>query len=127
VALARRFSPHPVWAALLFVAVPAFVVERQFARNRPPVPGLVDGRHRAVRVAQALALPLSPSCLALGRPHAYQAILLTPILAVYVFLFHRRSLARWLILLIPPLTVAAWQLFERLSTAFCPRPYSTAI
>ena len=24
--LARRFSPHPLWAALLFVAVPAFVV-----------------------------------------------------------------------------------------------------
>jgi len=24
--LARRFSPHPLWAALLFIAVPAFVV-----------------------------------------------------------------------------------------------------
>ena len=24
--LARRFSPHPLWATLLFIAVPAFVV-----------------------------------------------------------------------------------------------------
>jgi hypothetical protein len=46
--------------------------------------------------------------------------LLTPILAVYVWLFHRRDRTRWLILLVAPLTVAAWQLFERLSTGSLP-------
>ena len=62
----------------------------------------------------------SALCLALAALTAYQAVLLTPILAVYVWLFHRRDRARWLILLVPPLTVAAWQLFERLSTGALP-------
>jgi len=67
-----------------------------------------------------LALALSAICMALAALTAYQAVLLTPILAVYVWLFHRRSLARWLALLVPPLTVGAWQLFERLSTGVLP-------
>ena len=58
--------------------------------------------------------------MALAALTAYQAVLLTPILAVYVWLFHRRTRARWLILLVPPLTVGAWQLFERLSTGALP-------
>jgi hypothetical protein len=37
-----------------------------------------------------------------------------------VWLFHRRSRARWLTLLVPPLTIGAWQLFERLSTGALP-------
>ena len=58
--------------------------------------------------------------MALAALTAYQAVLLTPILAVYVWLFHRRDRARWLTLLVPPLTVGAWQLFERLSTGALP-------
>jgi hypothetical protein len=58
--------------------------------------------------------------MALAALTAYQAVLLTPILAVYVWLFHRRSRARWLTLLVPPLTVVLWQLFERLSTGALP-------
>jgi hypothetical protein len=63
---------------------------------------------------------LSAICMALAALTAYQAVLLTPILAVYVWLFHRRSRARWLTLLVPPLTVGVWQLFERLSTGALP-------
>jgi len=58
--------------------------------------------------------------MALAALTAYQAVLLTPILAVYVWLFHRRDRTRWLTLLVPPLTVGAWQLFERLSTGALP-------
>src|ERR1035438_8205283 len=135
--LARRFSPHPLWAALLFVAVPAFVVNGNSLETDLPflafwmaaialfvsLPygrgsecALVPSRDRQ----GAFALPLSALSMALAALTAYQAVLLTPILAVYVFLFHRRDRTRWLILLVPPFMVVAWQLFERLSTGALP-------
>ena len=130
--LARRFSPHPLWAALLFLAVPAFVVNGNSLETDLPflafwmaaialfVPVGQDGILRGGWQPPPFALALSAVCMALAALTAYQAILLTPILAVYVWLFHRRDRTRWLILLIPPLTVGAWQLFERLSTGVLP-------
>jgi hypothetical protein len=73
----------------------------------------------AVALFEATPL-LSALSMALAAFTAYQAVLLTPILAVYVFLFHRRDRTRWLILLVPPFMVVAWQLFERLSTGALP-------
>ena len=58
--------------------------------------------------------------MALAAMTAYQAVFLTPILAVYVWLFRRRDRRAWLALLAPPLTVAAWQIFERVSTGAVP-------
>src|ERR1019366_3956387 len=137
--LARRFSPQPLWAALLFVAVPAFVVNGNSLETDLPflafwmaavalfvaTPPLSDvrGSERSripSRERKRAVAALSALCLALAALTAYQAVLLTPILAVYVFLFHRRSSARWLILLVPPFMVVAWQLFERLSTGALP-------
>ena len=114
--LARRFSPHPLWAALLFVAVPAFVVNGNSLETDLP---FLAFWMAAVALFEAAPL-LSALCLALAALTAYQAVLLTPILAVYVWLFHRRDRTRWLILLVPPVTVAAWQLFERFSTGALP-------
>ena len=114
--LARRFSPHPLWAALLFVAVPAFVVNGNSLETDLP---FLAFWMAAVGLFEATPL-LSALSMALAALTAYQAVLLTPILAVYVWLFHRRDRTRWLILLVPPLTVAAWQLFERLSTGSLP-------
>jgi hypothetical protein len=51
---------------------------------------------------------------------AYQAVFLTPVLAVYVWLFHRRDRPRWALVCVPPLALAAWQLFERLTTGTAP-------
>jgi hypothetical protein len=114
--LARRFSPHPLWAALLFLAVPAFVVNGNSLETDLP---FLAFWMAAIASFEATPL-LSALCMALAALTAYQAVLLTPILAVYVWLFHRRSPARWLILLVPPLTIALWQLFERLSTGALP-------
>jgi hypothetical protein len=114
--LARRFSPHPLWAALLFVAVPVFVVNGNSLETDLPFLAFWMG---AVALFETTPL-LSALCLALAALTAYQAVLLTPILAVYVWLFHRRDRTRWLTLLVPPLTVGAWQLFERLSTGALP-------
>jgi hypothetical protein len=114
--LARRFSPQPLWAALLFVAVPAFVVNGNSLETDLP---FLAFWMAAVALFESTPM-LSAIPMALAALTAYQAVLLTPILAVYVWLFHRRDRARWLILLVPPLTVGAWQLFERLSTGALP-------
>jgi hypothetical protein len=141
--LSRRFSPHPVWAALLFIAVPAFVVNGNSLETDLPFlafwmaavalfvgqDGILRGGWqpppaRRADCQSARRLTICPTgsaiCMALAALTAYQAVLLTPILAVYVWLFHRRDRTRWLTLLVPPLTVAAWQLFERLSTGALP-------
>jgi hypothetical protein len=114
--LARRFSPQPLWAALLFVAVPAFVVNGNSLETDLP---FLAFWMAAIALFEA-APALSALSMALAALTAYQAVLLTPILAVYVWLFHRRDRARWLILLVPLLTIALWQLFERLSTGALP-------
>jgi hypothetical protein len=114
--LARRFSPHPLWAALLFVAVPAFVVNGNSLETDLP---FLAFWMAAIALFEGTPL-LSSICVALAALTAYQAVLLTPILAVYVWLFHRRSRARWLTLLVPPFMVVAWQLFERLCTGALP-------
>ncbi len=111
-ALAGRFSPRPVWAALLFVAVPVFLVNGNSLESDLPF--------LAFWMASIALFERHPawSCfsMVLAAMTAYQAIFLTPILAVYVWLYHRRTVARWLAVLVPPLTIASWQLFERLST-----------
>ena len=110
--LSTRFSPRPLWAALLFLAVPVFVVNGNSLESDLPF--------LAFWMAAIALFERRPawSCLsmALAAMTAYQAIFLTPILAVYVWLYHRRQGARWLAILAPPLTIALWQLFERLST-----------
>ena len=78
--LARRFSPHPLWAALLFVAVPAFVVNGNSLETDLP---FLAFWMAAVALFETTPL-LSALCLALAALTAYQAVLLTPILAVYV-------------------------------------------
>jgi 4-amino-4-deoxy-L-arabinose transferase-like glycosyltransferase len=159
--LARRFSPRPLWAALLFVVTPAFVVNGNSLEADLPFLALwmaalalfVWAGSSAVpqalepSVAQALvpaasrlvstlvrdgdatsfpstrerfALAASATCLALAALAAYQAVFLTPILAVYVWLFHRRDRARWALVFVPPLALIAWQLFERLTTGAAP-------
>jgi hypothetical protein len=115
--LARRFSPHPLWATLLFLAVPAFVINGNSLESDLPflacwmaaVACFVAGRRAPAAIAMALA--------ALA---AFQAVFLTPILAVYVWLYRRRDRTAWLLTLVPPATILAWELFERLSSGTLP-------
>jgi hypothetical protein len=114
--LARRFSPQPVWATLLFIAVPVFLVNGNSLETDLPFLAFWTA---------SIALfvwrkPLAYLCMALAALTAYQAVLLTPILAVYVWIYHRRSIAAWLSLLIPEATLAVWQVFERLTTGAFP-------
>src|SRR5581483_5444634 len=115
--LAKRFSPNPLWATLLFLAVPAFVINGNSFETDVPflafwmssVALFVSGR----RIASAVTMGLAALT-------AYQAIFLTPILWLYLWLFDRKRRAAWLIALTPVLTVVAYQIFERASTGAVP-------
>ncbi len=58
--------------------------------------------------------------MVLAAMTSYQTIFLIPILAVYVWLNHRRDPIRWAALFTPAVVVGGWQLFERLSTGALP-------
>jgi hypothetical protein len=62
----------------------------------------------------------APLALALSALAAFQAVFLTPVLCLYAWLFERRSKRVWLLSLVPPLTLLAWQIFERLATGALP-------
>jgi hypothetical protein len=115
--LARCFSPQPLWATLLFVAVPAFVVNGNSLESDLP---FLAFWMAAIALFSSGRLALSALSMVLAAMAAYQAVLLTPILAVYVWLYRRRDRSAWLTLLVPPVVVLAWQLFERLSTGAMP-------
>jgi hypothetical protein len=115
--LARRFSPQPIWAALLFIAVPAFVVNG--SSLEADVPFLAFWM-TAIALFCADRIALAAIAMVLASLTAYQAILLTPILAVWVWLKRRDSRAAWAAIFVPPVALMAWQVFERLSTGAMP-------
>lgn len=120
--LARRFSPHPLWATLLFLAVPAFVINGNSLESDLPFLAFW-----MAAVACFVAGRWTPSAIAmiLASLSAFQAVFLTPILAVYVWLYLRRNRTAWLLTLIPPATILAWELFERWSSGALPVAVAT--
>ncbi len=115
--LARRFSPHPLWATLLFLVTPAFVINGNSLEADIPFLALWMA---AVALFVAERYMLAALALALASLAAYQAIFLMPILAVYTWLFARRSKAAWAAILAAPVTMVAWQLFELAGTGELP-------
>jgi len=117
--LARRFSPCPLWATLLFLSTPAFLVSGTSLEADLPLVALWLAATalwvRAVERRSPVALAASAACLALAAMVAYQAVVLVPILAWFL----RRSVPRWRpawpVLATPIVVVIAWQLFERLT------------
>ncbi len=114
--LARRFCEQPLLATLLFIAVPAFVVNGTSLEADLPFlafwmlsvalfVGAVDGGSRTALAGSIVAG-------ALAGLTAYQAVLLTPILAVYLFQRGRNWAPAWAALLAAPAVIAAWQLWE---------------
>ena len=119
-ALARRFSPHPVLATLLFCATPAFVINGTSLESDVPFVALwllstalyinaVDRESKPLLLASCFAM-------ALASLTAYQSVLLVPIL----FLYGRKSRSARIAALTPLAILIAWQLFERLTTGALP-------
>ena len=117
--LAKRFSPQPLWATLLFLATPAFVINgNSFESDVPFLAFWLSGiavfiaavdRRNALRMAAAALLLVAAS---LAAP---QVVLVIPILAVYVWLNARNYKLAWATVLTPLLATAAWQTFEFLT------------
>jgi hypothetical protein len=119
-ALARRFTPQPLLAALLFCATPAFVINGTSLEADLPFVALwllatalyvfaVDRKSIPLLIASSIAM-------ALGALTAYQSILLVPIL----FLYGRKWRAAGVAAFTPIAAFFAWQMFERLSTGALP-------
>lgn len=115
--LARRFSPHPLWATLLFLAVPAFVINGNSLES--DLPFLACWMAAMACFAAGKWMPAAIA-MALAGLAAFQAVFLTPILAVYVWLYRRGDRTAWLLTLVAPATILAWELFERFSAGALP-------
>jgi 4-amino-4-deoxy-L-arabinose transferase-like glycosyltransferase len=116
-ALARRFAPErALWAALLFIAVPAFVVNgNSFESDLVFLAFWMAAIACFVRAADTRGagwLAASAAAAALAALDAFQAGMLTPILGLYLWLRHRRWVAGWLAALAAPVTILAWQFWE---------------
>ena len=115
--LARRFSADPLWATLLFLAVPTFVVNGTSFETDVPFAAFWMA---AIALFCADRLGLSAAAMVLASLTAYQTVVLIPILAVYCWLYQRGSRRHWLTLLTPAVVFVAWQAFERVSTGALP-------
>ena len=114
--LARRFCERPFAATLLFLAVPAFVVNGNSLEADLPFLAFwmasVAQFIRAVDTKSAAALAASAIAGAIAGLTAYQSVVLPPILAIYLFRQRRNWYPAWIAILAAPLAIAAWQLWE---------------
>ncbi|MEO7144682.1 MAG: glycosyltransferase family 39 protein, partial [Bryobacteraceae bacterium] len=123
--LARRFTQHPLAAALLFLVTPAFVVNGGSLESDLPFLAFwlasIALFVAAIDSGSRWMLALSAAAGAMAALAAYQAVMLTAILVVYVWPSERRRWkAAWLAMLAAPIMICLWQLFERLSTGALP-------
>ena len=123
-ALARRFSCAPVWATMLFIATPAFVINgTSFESDLPFLAFWMLGfalfvtavDRRSVLIMAASAVGLSFASMA-----AYQAIVAAPILAYYLWERDRAWRPGWLGVLATPVVVVLFQLYEKQSSGTIP-------
>ncbi|HEX5229359.1 MAG TPA: glycosyltransferase family 39 protein [Bryobacteraceae bacterium] len=119
-ALARRFSPHPLLATLLFCATPAFVINGTSLEADVPFVALwllsTALYIYAVDCHCLSRLILASLAMALTALTAYQSILLVPILLLY----GRKWRAAQAAALTPIAMLVSWQLFERATTGALP-------
>lgn len=114
--LARRFCERPLLATFAFLAVPSFVINgTSFEADLPflafwmlAVAMVVKG----VEQGSGWTLGVAGMSSMLAGLAAYQAVLLVPVLAVYLFERRSRSIAAWAVVCAAPAAIAAWQVFE---------------
>jgi hypothetical protein len=116
-ALARRFSDRPLLATLVFLVTPAFVVNGNSLEA--DLPFLAFWLASIACFVYDRWLPAAIAGILAGLA-AYQAVVLTPILAVWLLLRRDRRPAPWLATLAAPFAIGAWQLFERISSGALP-------
>ena len=126
--IARRFTSRPLLATVLFVVTPVFVVNGTSLEADVPFVAFwlasIALYIRTVDSRSKLALAFCCLAMALTGLSAYQSVILIPILLLYLWgsLAARGRVPIGLVLIpfTPLLAIAAWQLFERLSSAALP-------
>ncbi len=122
--LARRFCERPFLATLLFMAVPAFVVNGNSLESDLPLLALwmlaVAWFVKGVDESSMLALCSSAIAAGLAALDAYQTIFLVPIFAFYLWHKRSRNALAWGVILAGPIVLAAWQLNGRVSGGAMP-------
>jgi dolichyl-phosphate-mannose-protein mannosyltransferase len=118
--LARKFSPYPLGATLLFLVTPTFVINGTSLESDVPFVAFwllsIAFFVAAVDRHSARLLGLSSLAMALAALSAYQAVLLVPILLLY----GRKWRPSWIAALTPGVMVFVWQIYERLSSGALP-------
>ena len=127
--LACRFSERPVWATLLFIAVPAFVVNGGSLEADLP---FLAFWMASIALFLSGRMLLAALAMAVTAMMAYQAVFLIPILfcgdaglawhsvAAHVGARPSRRACPTATLLTPLLVFVAWQVFTRLTTGTMP-------
>ena len=122
--LARRFSPRPLLATLLFLATPAFVVNGNSLEADLPFLAFWMASCALFVAAVDTGSPALLACagvaMAFAGLSAYQAVLIVPILAVYLWTKRRAWLPAWGVLFAAPAVLVLWQIYEQLSSGAAP-------
>lgn len=115
--LCRRFCSHPLPAALLFAVVPVFIVNATSLEADLPFLAFsllaITWFARATDRRETLWTAWTILALTAASLIAYQAVLLIPVLAYYLWFKNRDWKAGWLVLLTPVLVIIGWQFFEK--------------
>ena len=123
-ALARRWTPRPFIATMLFMATPAFVINGTSLEADLPLLGLwmasMAGFVSATEKRSKSRLAGAMMLMALAAMDAYQSILLLPVCGLYLWCFHNRWAPAWAALLTTPVTIALYQTFERMTSKAMP-------
>ncbi len=128
-ALACRFCENPMWATLLFIAVPAFVINgNTFESDLPFLAFWSAGAAcfvYAVDRTSTRLLAFAALCLAVAGMIAMQSFLFTPILLAYIWTRLEKPGMRYIAVAFTPILILiAWQIFERLSSGQFPAAVS---
>ncbi|MBL8234975.1 MAG: glycosyltransferase family 39 protein, partial [Bryobacterales bacterium] len=111
-AIARRFTAHPLLATLLTLSVPAYVIQGTSLESDLP---FLAFWLLSIALFVSERLLLASVAMVFAAMSAFQAVLLVPVLGAWLW-FHRRGWrAGWLTLLVVPVALGGWQLFERLT------------
>lgn len=117
--IARRFRGPPMLSALLVAVTPTFVISgSSFEADLPLLAFLMCGVAFFVRGGRWMTA--SAVALVLAGMTGYQTLLITPILALYLWFHANRRWRNWLVAAVPVLTIAAWQGYERITSGKLP-------
>jgi hypothetical protein len=115
--LARRFTGRPLWAALIFASVPAFVVNGNKLESDVPLLAFI-ALGCALMVHRRYAL--SALAMAAGAFFGYQIVFLVPVMAHWAWYRDRTRSTAWLAVFAAPAALVLWQLAERAAVGAAP-------